>query len=94
MNKNKLSEPVKQRYQFEFGEFAAQDPSFNISKLKQISFVFDKDKRGAILLDDIGVIQNMTNTHNTNGESKLTTQVSAGAPKLNVDQSPAATLEL
>jgi hypothetical protein len=49
------SEIVMRRYHFAFADFARTNPKLDLSKIAQIRFDFDRSKRGAIALDDVGL---------------------------------------
>jgi hypothetical protein len=49
------SEIVMRRFRFPFADFAAANPKIDLGHIKEIRFVFNKSKRGAIALDDVGI---------------------------------------
>jgi hypothetical protein len=49
------SEIVMRRFRFPLADFQKSNPKFDPSRLAQIRFDFDRSKRGAIALDDIGL---------------------------------------
>ena len=49
------SEIVMRRYRFALADFAAQNPALDLGRLKAVRFDFDRSKRGAIALDDVGI---------------------------------------
>ncbi|NES23010.1 MAG: MFS transporter [Symploca sp. SIO3E6] len=55
INKTALTETIKRHYHFDLKDFVEQNPEFELSQLSQIEFVFDKNRRGAIVVDDIAV---------------------------------------
>lgn len=52
---SKPSEVVMRRYRLPLADFAAANPALDLRSLKAVRFDFDRSKRGAIALDDIGV---------------------------------------
>ncbi|MEM1254715.1 MAG: hypothetical protein AAGI69_19950 [Cyanobacteria bacterium P01_H01_bin.21] len=56
INKTALSEPIKRHYSFALKSIVEQNPEFEPSQLSRIDFIFDRNKRGAILLDDIALV--------------------------------------
>ena len=48
------SEIVMRRFRFPMRDFIAANPAIDIAHLKAIRFTFDKNRRGAIALDDVG----------------------------------------
>jgi len=49
------SEIVMRRFRFPLADFQKVNPKLDISRLTQIRFDFDRSKRGAIALDDVGL---------------------------------------
>ncbi|MFZ5807958.1 MAG: alpha/beta hydrolase family protein [Chloroflexota bacterium] len=49
-----LSEPIFQTFEFQLGDFTAQNPRFNPSQLSEIRFLFDRSPAGVIILDEVG----------------------------------------
>ena len=49
------SEIVMRRFHFAFADFVKANPQLDLNQIRQIRFDFDKDKRGAIALDDVGL---------------------------------------
>jgi len=49
------SELVMRRYRFVLGDFVKANPKLDLAAIKQIRFEFDRSKRGAIALDDVGL---------------------------------------
>ncbi len=49
------AEIVMRRYHFALADFAAQNPALDLRDLKAVRFDFDRSKRGAIALDDVGI---------------------------------------
>jgi hypothetical protein len=49
------SEIVMRRFRFPLADFARANPKLNLARLAQIRFDFDRSKRGAIALDDVGL---------------------------------------
>jgi dienelactone hydrolase len=49
------SEIVMRRFKFPFAEFVAANPKLDLAHVKEIRLVFDRSKRGAIALDDVGI---------------------------------------
>ncbi|NEP62147.1 MAG: hypothetical protein F6K31_35260 [Symploca sp. SIO2G7] len=56
INSTALTETIKRHYHFALKDFVEQNPEFDLSQLSRIEFVFNKNKRGAILVDDIAVV--------------------------------------
>ncbi|MEL7509376.1 MAG: hypothetical protein AAFN42_18750 [Cyanobacteria bacterium J06554_1] len=56
INEIALTETIKRHYHFAMQDFIKQNPKFELSQLSRIEFVFDKNKRGTILVDDIAVV--------------------------------------
>ncbi|WP_339875300.1 hypothetical protein [uncultured Algoriphagus sp.] len=48
------SENIFQTFYFNLGRFAKLNPSFRLSKLKTVKFVFDQSTSGVVLVDNIG----------------------------------------
>ncbi|WP_160680415.1 hypothetical protein [Clostridium sp. C8-1-8] len=48
-------EPVLQVFNIPLKDFKAANSNFNTDTLKSIEFVFDKDKQGNLMIDDIGI---------------------------------------
>ncbi len=48
------SELVMRRYAFVLADFAKANPDIDLTRIKEIRFEFDKSRRGAIALDDVG----------------------------------------
>jgi hypothetical protein len=48
-------EPVFQVFNIPLKDFKAANSNFNTDTLKSIEFVFDKDKQGNLMIDDIGI---------------------------------------
>ncbi|HEY1707057.1 MAG TPA: hypothetical protein VGG10_02240 [Rhizomicrobium sp.] len=48
-------EIVMRRYRFPLRDFASANPRLDLAQLKAIRFDFDRTKRGAIVLDDVGL---------------------------------------
>jgi hypothetical protein len=55
LDSEKPSEIVMRRYRFPLADFARANPNLNVAQIKQIRFDFDRSKRGAIALDDVGL---------------------------------------
>jgi dienelactone hydrolase len=51
------SELVFRRFRFPFGAFVAANTRLDLSHLSEIRLLFDKSPRGAIALDDVGIVQ-------------------------------------
>ena len=51
----KMAEVVMRRYRLPLGDFAAANPVLDLSRLKTMRFDFDRSKRGAIALDNVGI---------------------------------------
>jgi len=49
------SEIVMRRFRFPLTDFLTVNPKLNLARLAQIRFDFDRSKRGAIALDDVGL---------------------------------------
>lgn len=49
------SEIVMRRYRFALADFAAQNPALDLGRLTAVRFDFNRSKRGAIALDDVGI---------------------------------------
>jgi dienelactone hydrolase len=49
------SEIVMRRFRFPLADFQKENPKLNLARLAQIRFDFDRSKRGAIALDDVGL---------------------------------------
>jgi hypothetical protein len=49
------SELVFRRYRFPLNVFAKANPELDLNRLTEIGFAFDKNARGAIALDDVGI---------------------------------------
>jgi len=54
LNEHPVSEIVFQVYDFPLSAFVTENPSFDPSGLHTVRFVFDRTKRGVIVLDDVG----------------------------------------
>lgn len=55
------SEPTEilfRRFEFPVEDFAAGNPQFDVTSISQISFVFDRSKKGAIIIDDLSITNN------------------------------------
>lgn len=50
---DKLSEIVLRRYTFPFQAFVDVNPELDVSRLREVRFVFDGSARGAVVLDDL-----------------------------------------
>jgi dienelactone hydrolase len=55
INHTPPAEPVLARYQFAMADFLRQNPQLEPQNISSVAFVFDRSKRGAILLDDIAI---------------------------------------
>jgi dienelactone hydrolase len=55
LNDGATSEVVFQTYLFEFGDFLAENPDFDLAGLCEIRFIFDRSDGAEILLDGIGI---------------------------------------
>jgi dienelactone hydrolase len=55
----KAAEVVMRRYRLPLADFAAANPALDLAHLKAMRFDFDRSKRGAIALDDVGVAPNV-----------------------------------
>ncbi|MEM8847066.1 MAG: hypothetical protein AAGD17_08205 [Bacteroidota bacterium] len=51
------SDKVFQSFFFEFGDLQKENPKFNFSRLKKLSFVFDKSENGIIAMDNVGFLK-------------------------------------
>ena len=51
-----VAEVVMRRYRLPLADFAAANPKFDLTRLKTMRFDFDRSKRGAIALDNVGVV--------------------------------------
>ncbi len=51
------SELVMRRYRFALRDFLAVNPHLDLGHLEEIRFVFDRSRRGAIALDDVGLAE-------------------------------------
>ena len=51
----KMAEVVMRRYRLPLAEFAAANPKLDLARLKTVRFDFDRTRRGAIALDNVGV---------------------------------------
>lgn len=51
----KTKEPVFQNYRFDLKVFKAANPKFIPDQISKVSFIFDRSKRGTVLIDDIGI---------------------------------------
>lgn len=49
------SEPVFQKFIFSMNDFKKVNSKFNENELAKISFIFNKTKKGTVLLDDVGI---------------------------------------
>lgn len=49
------AEVVMRRYRLPLADFAAANPALDLANLKAVRFDFDRSRRGAIALDDVGV---------------------------------------
>lgn len=52
----KVAEVVMRRYRLPLADFAAANPALDLTRLKTMRFDFDRSKRGAIALDNVGVV--------------------------------------
>ncbi|WP_044639920.1 alpha/beta hydrolase [Risungbinella massiliensis] len=48
-------EPVFQNFSFRLADFQKVNPNFDPDQLSNISFVFDRSKKGTVLINDIGI---------------------------------------
>jgi len=48
-------EPVLQSYVLPLADFAAANPKFDPTRLRAIRFIFDRTKRGSVILDAVGL---------------------------------------
>ncbi|NER23560.1 MAG: hypothetical protein F6J96_23225 [Symploca sp. SIO1C2] len=55
INQTALTETIKRHYHFALKDFVGQNPEFELSQLSRIEFIFNKNRRGAIVVDDIAV---------------------------------------
>jgi hypothetical protein len=55
LDSEKPSEIVMRRYRFPLADFVRVNAKLDIAQIKQIRFEFDRSKRGAIALDDVGL---------------------------------------
>ena len=53
------SEIVLRRYQFPLKDFAAANPKLDLTHLLKVRFDFDRSKRGAIVLTDVGLTEGL-----------------------------------
>jgi dienelactone hydrolase len=51
----KMAEVVMRRYRLPLADFAAANPRLDLARLKTVRFDFDRSRRGAIALDNVGV---------------------------------------
>ncbi len=51
----KVAEPVMRRYRLPLADFALANPALDLARLKTLRFDFDRSRRGAIALDNVGV---------------------------------------
>lgn len=51
----KMAEVVMRRYRLPLADFAAANPRLDLARLKAVRFDFDRSRRGAIALDNVGV---------------------------------------
>jgi dienelactone hydrolase len=51
----KVAEAVMRRYRLPLADFAAANPALDLTRLKTVRFDFDRSRRGAIVLDNVGV---------------------------------------
>ncbi len=49
------SEVVFQTFEFRLGDFAADNPAFDPTTLREVTFVFDRSPAGVLVLDEIGL---------------------------------------
>jgi hypothetical protein len=49
------AEVLFRRFELPIADFAATNPAFDPAALAQISFVFDRSKKGAIIIDDLSI---------------------------------------
>lgn len=49
------TEVLFRRFEFPLAEFAAENSRFDVRSISQISFVFDRSKKGAIIIDDLSI---------------------------------------
>ena len=56
---DKESEKVFQTFYFAAADFQEINPDFKISGLVELKFIFDKSKKGVIVIDDIGFMKSL-----------------------------------
>lgn len=50
------TEPIFQLYQFDLKKLASKNPKFRVESLQQIRFIFDQSEKGALMIDQIGLM--------------------------------------
>jgi hypothetical protein len=50
------TEPIFQLYQFDLKKLASKNPKFRVEGLQQIRFIFDQSEKGALMIDQIGLM--------------------------------------
>ncbi len=56
---DKESENIFQTFYFPTSQFQNLNPNFTISKIKTISFIFDKNERGVVVIDNLGFMKEL-----------------------------------
>ncbi|CAN5690951.1 hypothetical protein BH10PSE5_BH10PSE5_15190 [soil metagenome] len=52
---SKVAEVVMRRYRLPLADFAKANPAVDLAHLKAVRFDFDRSRRGAVALDDVGI---------------------------------------
>jgi hypothetical protein len=55
LESEEITEVLFRRFQWPMSAFTAVNPEFDISSVTQVSFVFDRSEKGAIIIDDISM---------------------------------------
>jgi len=49
------SEPALQTYEIPFADIKRLDPGFDTAKIRELRLIFDRSRKGVIMLDEVGV---------------------------------------
>ena len=49
------SEPALQTYEIPFADIKRLNPGFDPARVRELRFVFDRPRKGVIMLDEVGV---------------------------------------
>ncbi len=57
---DKQSEQVFQTFYFPLADLQVMNPTFDLSSVNKITFVFDRTDKGVVIIDDIGMMKSLT----------------------------------